>query len=151
MYQKVLIAYDSTPVSRSALREVLRIASRPLLEVHLGGVVHFPSEYTQGGDCAPGVVRASALAREEMEVSLRDAHRFLVDKGLKVTDHLLVGEPVDVLSDLANRLCTDLVILSHPRSRSFASRWWRGSFDKKLIERIRCGILIASDLNDELR
>jgi len=123
MYKKVLVAYDGTAASRSALSEVLRIVSAPLAEVHLAGVVHFPSEYMRGGDCARGVVRAGALAQEEMKGSLREAHEYLVDKGLNVTDHLLVGEPVDVLSDLADQLRIDVVILGHLRPTSFAMRW----------------------------
>jgi hypothetical protein len=38
----------------------------------------------------------------------------------------------------------ELLILGHPRSRSFAMRWWRGSVDAVLIERVRCSILVAS-------
>ena len=65
-------------------------------------------------------------------------------KGLKVIDHLVVGEPVDVLTKLVTELGIELLILGHPRSRSFALRWWRGSVDAVLIERVRCSILIAA-------
>ena len=59
-------------------------------------------------------------------------------------DHLVVGEPADVLTKLVSELGIELLILGHPRSRSFALRWWRGSVDAVLIERVRCSILIAS-------
>ena len=61
----------------------------------------------------------------------------------QVIDHLVV-EPVDVLTKLVTELGIELLILGHPRSRSFALRWWRGSVDAVLIERVRCSILIAS-------
>ena len=79
-----------------------------------------------------------------METDLKDAHALLAGKGLKVNDHLVVGEPVDVLTKLVSELGIDLLILGHPRSKSFALRWWRGSVDTMLIERVRCSILIAA-------
>ena len=40
----------------------------------------------------------------------------------------------------------DLLIIGHSRAKSFAMRWWRGSVDTMLIERVRCSILIAADV-----
>ena len=57
----------------------------------------------------------------------------------------VVGEPVDVLTKLVTELGIDLLILGHPRSKSFALRWWRGSVDAVLIERVRCSVLVAAD------
>ena len=39
----------------------------------------------------------------------------------------------------------DLVIVGHRRTKKFALRWWRGSVDSMLIDRVRCAILIAGD------
>ena len=72
-------------------------------------------------------------------------HALVAGRGLKVVDHLVVGEPVDVLTKLVSELGIELLILGHPRSKSFAMRWWRGSVDAVLIERVRCSILVASD------
>jgi hypothetical protein len=49
-----------------------------------------------------------------------------------------------VLTKLVSELGIELLILGHPRSKSFALRWWRGSVDTMLIERVRCSILIAA-------
>jgi nucleotide-binding universal stress UspA family protein len=62
-----------------------------------------------------------------------------------VTTHLQDGEPVDVISRLVETLGVDLVIVGHRRSKKFALRWWRGSVDSMLIDRVRCAILIAGD------
>ena len=37
------------------------------------------------------------------------------------------------------------LIVGHRRSKKFAFRWWRGSVDSMLIDRVRCSILIAGD------
>lgn len=142
MYRKILVAYNGTPESRSALDELVRFAPDPSAEVHLAGVVHYPSAYLLAGEYVPEV--ALADERDHMEVDLKDAHALLAGKGLNVIDHLVVGEPGDVLAKLVTELGIELLILGHPRTRSFALRWWRGSVDAVLIERVRCSILIAA-------
>ena len=142
MYRKILVAYNGTPESRSALDELVRFAPDPAAEIHLAGVVHYPSAYLLAGEYVPEV--ALADERDHMETDLKDAHTLLAGKGLNVIDHLVVGEPGDVLAKLVTELGIELLILGHPRTRSFALRWWRGSVDAVLIERVRCSILIAS-------
>ena len=46
---------------------------------------------------------------------------------------------------MVESLRIDLVIVGHRRSKKFALRWWRGSVDSLLIERVRCSILIAGE------
>jgi nucleotide-binding universal stress UspA family protein len=143
MYRKILVAYNGAPESRLALDEAVRIAPDASVEVHLAAVVHYPSAYLLAGEYVPEV--ALADEREHMEADLRTAHGVLAAKGINVIDHLVVGEPVDVLTKLVAELGIDLLILGHPRSKSFALRWWRGSVDAILIERVRCSILVAAD------
>jgi nucleotide-binding universal stress UspA family protein len=143
MYRKILVAYNGAPESRLALDEAVRIAPDASVEVHLAAVVHYPSAYLLAGEYVPEV--ALADEREHMEGDLRTAHGLLAAKGINVIDHLVVGEPVDVLTKLVAELGIDLLILGHPRSKSFALRWWRGSVDAILIERVRCSILVAAD------
>ena len=112
MYRKILVAYNGTPESRSALDEAVRMAPDPSVEVHLAGVVNYPSAYLLAGEYVPEV--ALADERDHMDADLKSAHTLLSGKGLKVTDHLLVGEPVDVLSKLVEELGCDLLILGHP-------------------------------------
>ena len=147
MYRKILVAYNGTPESRSALDEAARLAPDASVEVHLAGVVHYPSAYLLAGEYVPEV--ALADEREHMEADLKAAHAVLSAKGLKVTNHLVVGEPVEVITKLVSELSIDLLILGHPRSKSFAMRWWRGSVDAILIERVRCSILVAADIKPE--
>jgi nucleotide-binding universal stress UspA family protein len=143
MYRKILIAYNGTPESRSALDEAVRLAPDTSVEVHLAGVVHYPSAYLLAGEYVPEV--ALADEREHMVSDLKEAHAKLAAKGVNVVDHLVVGEPIEVMTKLVTELGIDLLILGHPRSKSFALRWWRGSVDTMLIERVRCSILIAAD------
>jgi nucleotide-binding universal stress UspA family protein len=80
-----------------------------------------------------------------MEGDLKEAANRLTERGFSVTTHLEDGEPVDVITKLCERLGVDLLIVGHRRSKKFAFRWWRGSIDSMLIERVRCSILVAGD------
>jgi nucleotide-binding universal stress UspA family protein len=143
MYRKILVAYDGSPESRLALGECIRLAPGPAAEIHLAGVVHDPSLYILAGEYVPEIALGDDQAR--VDADIKEAAAQLAAQGLRVTQHVVVGEPVTVLARLADELKVDLLILGHPRSKSFALRWWRGSTDAMLIERVRCSILIAAD------
>ena len=93
MYRKILVAYNGTPESRSALDEAVRIAPDPSVEIHLAGVVHYPSAYLLAGEYVPEV--ALADEREHMEADLREAHALLAGKGMNVVDQIKVGDKMN--------------------------------------------------------
>ena len=82
---------------------------------------------------------------EKCAADIKEAAGQFAAHGLSVTGHVVVGEPVTVIARLVEELEIDLLILGHPRSASFALRWWRGSTDALLLERVRCSILVAAD------
>jgi nucleotide-binding universal stress UspA family protein len=86
-----------------------------------------------------------AAEREKMSRELHAGAALLSGSGLTVTPHLEVGEPVSVIEQMANDLKIDLVIVGHSRHKPLTLRWWRGSTDTLLIEKLRCSLLVASD------
>jgi nucleotide-binding universal stress UspA family protein len=143
MYQKILVAFDGSPESRLAVDECSQLMQVSGREIHLVCVLHDPSPYLLAGEFVPEP--ALAIDRSRMEADLKEAASSLTARGFSVTTHLQDGEPVDVISRLVDSLGIDLVIVGHRRSRKFALRWWRGSVDSMLIERVRCSILVAGD------
>jgi len=105
--------------------------------------LHDPSPYLLAGEFVPEP--ALAVDRSRMEADLNQAAGTLTERGFSVTTHLQDGEPVDVISRMVESLGIDLVIVGHRRSKKFALRWWRGSVDSLLIERVRCSILVAGE------
>src|SRR2546430_15051100 len=112
MYRKILVAYNGTPESRLALDEAIRFAPDASIEVHLAGVVHYPSAYLLAGEYVPEV--ALVDEREHMEVDLKNAHALLAGHRLPALDHLVVVEPVDVLTELGAELHIDRLIPGLP-------------------------------------
>lgn len=68
----------------------------------------------------------------------------LTNAGLNVIPHLEIGEPVSVIEELAHELKVELVIVGHSRQKPMALRWWRGSTDTLLVEKLKCSLLVAS-------
>jgi len=143
MYQKILVAFDGSPESRLAVDECSHLMQVSGRQIHLVCVLHDPSPYLLAGEFVPEP--ALAIDRSRMEADLNQAAATLTGRGFAVTTHLQYGEPVDVISRLVESLHIDLVIVGHRRGKKFALRWWRGSVDSLLIERVRCSILIAGE------
>lgn len=143
MYQRILVAFDGSPESRVAVDECSHLMTVSGREIHLVCVLHDPSPYLLAGEFVPEP--ALAIDRSRMESDLNQAAAMLTERGFSVTTHLQDGEPVDVISRLVESLRIDLVIVGHRRTKKFALRWWRGSVDSLLIDRVRCSILVAGD------
>jgi nucleotide-binding universal stress UspA family protein len=142
MYRKILVAYNGTPESRPALHECIRLAPGPSAEIHLLAVVHL-SSYLMGEEYVPE--DAIAIEEQKMKQELAEGHALMAGAGLHVIEHLEVGEPAHVIGKLADELGIELVIVGHSRHQSWAMRWWRGSTDALLVEKVRCSLLVAAE------
>jgi nucleotide-binding universal stress UspA family protein len=148
MYRKILIAYNGTQGSRYALDECIRLAPGPTAEIHLLAVVIPPAPVLIGEYAAAVVINVEeemVAAKHEMERQLSIGHAHLADAGLNVIKHLEVGDPVNAISEVAEKLGIELVIIGHSRQQSWAARWWRSSTDTLLIEKVRCSLLLATN------
>lgn len=141
MFQKILVAYNDLPESRSALQACLQLAPGPSAEIHLVGVINVGTYLMAGEHVCETVLAAE---KYKIDQDMAACHNLLADTGLKVIDHLQAGEPVDVISALVEKLAIELVIVGHARNKPLALRWWRGAADANLVEKIRCNVLVAA-------
>jgi len=149
MYQTILVAYNGTPESRVALQECRRMALPKTTTIHLLAVVSPPPYLLVGEFAAAAVLSVEEgliVEKEKMEKELEAGAAMLAAGGLTVVPHLEVGEPVSVIEELAHDLQVDLVIVGHSRQKPASLRWWRGSTDTLLVEKLRCSLLVASGL-----
>jgi nucleotide-binding universal stress UspA family protein len=148
MYRRILVAYNGTPESKSALQECVRLAPGPSAEIHLLVVVNPPQSVVIGEYAMVSMVGIEddlAAEKKKMEQELEDGLAYLRQSGLTVRTHLEIGEPVPTIANLVDTLGIELVIVGHSRLQSLAMRWWRGSTDTLLVEKIRCSLLVAND------
>jgi nucleotide-binding universal stress UspA family protein len=146
MYRNILVAYNGTPESRSALEECVRLAPHSPTGIHLLAVIDpqptlLAGEF--GASAAYSQEEKMTIEKKKMSEDLSEGQVLLQNAGLDVITHLEVGEPADVIAELVTRLDIDLVIVGHPRHKSWAMRWWRGSTDALLIEKVPCTLMVA--------
>lgn len=146
MYRKILVAYNGTPESRFALEECIRLAPGSSAQIHLLAVAT-PMPIVLAGEFVAAVptVDEEEAERKAMGEVLAAGRKLLAEAGLNVITHLEVGEPVHVIADLVDQFNIDLVIVGHSRHKPLALRWWRGSTDSVLVEKVRCSVLVAAD------
>jgi nucleotide-binding universal stress UspA family protein len=141
MFQKILVAYNELPESRSALKACIRLDPGPSAEIHLLGIINVGTYLMAGEHVCEAVLAAE---KHKIDAELAASHAMLADAGLHVIDHLQAGEPVNVIGDLVERLGIELVVVGHSRQKPLALRWWRGTADGVLVEKIRCNVLVAA-------
>lgn len=146
MYTKILVAYNGTPESRLALQECIRLSPGPSAQIHLLAVIT-PTPIVLAGEFVAAVptIDEEQAERDAMTQVLEAGRKMLAEAGLSVTAHLEVGEPVNVIADMVNRYGIEIVIVGHSRHKPFAMRWWRGSMDAVLVDKIRCSVLVAAE------
>jgi nucleotide-binding universal stress UspA family protein len=148
MYRKILIAYNGSAESRSALQECVRLSPGAATEIHLLVVINPPQSAVIGEYAMVpmlGLEEDLLAEKSRMESELQTGLAYLNQAGLAVQSHLEIGEPVPVIAELVGELGIDLVIVGHSRHQSLAMRWWRGAKDALLVEKIRCSLLVACD------
>lgn len=154
MYRKILVAYNGTAESRSALQECIRLAPNSSAEIHLLAVVNPPPSVVIGEYAMVamiGIEDEILAEKKKMEHELSAGQAYLREAGLLVQTHIEVGEPVPTIANLVNQLGIELLIVGHSRHQSLAMRWWRGATDALLVEKIRCSLLVATDPKEDVK
>jgi nucleotide-binding universal stress UspA family protein len=141
LFQKILLAYNGSREGKSALLACAEIASFAHSETHLLAVAGMPSSMF----LTEGFLPEELLEEEKKRAQevLNEGTEQLRQKGFKVAGHLAVGEPVEEICRLATELKADLIVLGHKQKASFASRWWRGSVGKTVLDYAPCSIFIT--------
>lgn len=142
MFDRILVAYNESPESLAAMDACARMVELGHPTVHLAGVIHLGT-YLLAGEHICETVLSSEKTR--MEASLQEQAKRLAALGAQVHQHLEVGEPIDVIEQLVTRLKIQLVIVGHARNKPLSLRWWRGTADATLVEKLHCHILVAAD------
>ena len=141
MYKKILLAYDGSRESRTALREGALLAGRSGAEVVLLAIVPPLT--------SPDAMGAMMVTAKEHQAILDEGLERAKQIGLKVSGHIVAGEPIDAISAWAESTNADLVVVGH-RKRSLLERWWSGPSHATLSEQLNCSLLIClNEISDE--
>jgi nucleotide-binding universal stress UspA family protein len=142
MYKKILLAYDGTEEGRRALLTCSELGLFISAELHLLAVATMPSTMF----LTEGFVPEELIDTEKkrMQAVLDEGiTRMKERRGVEVSGHLAVGEPVEEIGRVAKELGCDLIIVGHKQHASLAKRWWQGSVSKSILDYSPCSVLIV--------
>ncbi|MHB1322403.1 MAG: universal stress protein [Acidithiobacillus ferrivorans] len=140
MFQKILVAYDSSPSSETALSQGGGLARLCQGELHLFGVI----VNTGGMAIGQAAGAEDVLGREGNAVrsSLDAVAGKLRAEGLRVVTQTAEGNPAEEISRYALQTGADLLIIGHIPHFSLG-HWLQGAVAKALLRELPCSILVA--------
>jgi nucleotide-binding universal stress UspA family protein len=141
MFNRILLAYNGSREGKSALLASAEIATFAKSEVHLLAVAGMPSSMF----LTEGFLPEELLEEEKKRAQevLNEGISQLQKGGFSAAGHLAVGEPVEEICRLAAEIKCDVIVVGHQQKASWASRWWRGSVGKSLLDCSPCSIYIT--------
>jgi nucleotide-binding universal stress UspA family protein len=142
MYKRILLAYDGSQSGQKALLECREVAGLANAELYLIAVSP-PAAALIGGEGYVYDARAEEEERSAFQRVLDDGLSQLRQEGRAAQGEVVVGQPVDEITEYAKRIKADLIVVGHRHLDSWAARWWRGSISKALIEHAPCSVLVA--------
>lgn len=140
MYRKILLAYDGSTYAAAALRQGAELAGLCGGELHLLGIVS-----TTGGFAiaqAAGPQDVWGLEQQHLQRAIEDAAKQIAGKCVSLVSVIREGDPATEIIAYAREIKADLAVIGHP-DRGVMARWFRGSTSTRLIQELRCSLLIA--------
>ena len=140
MFQKILVAYDGSPSSETALSQGGELARLCQGELHLFGVI----VSTGGMAIGQAAGAEDMLGREGNAIrsSLEDVAGKLRAEGLRVVTQTAEGSPAEEIARYALETGADLLIIGHIPHFSLG-HWLQGSVAKALLRELPCSILVT--------
>lgn len=142
MYQRILFTYDGSEAGQQMLWQCHELAHWSHAQLWLVAVkpprVAFPDReggfYTQELDI---------LQSRRVERVLQEGLCRLSAHGFQAQSALLHGESVHAISNFAQQIQADLIVVGHRHLARWAARWWAGALSGALIEHAPCSVLFA--------
>ena len=147
MYQRIVLAYDSTVEGRAALREGALLAKRCGAKVFLLAVLADTSALAFAEGAQVGVAESHM---ETYRAVLKEGLGMLQRLGVQAEGRLVKGDPAQQIGDFAREVRADLVVVGH-RRRSFLERWWSGASGAYIVDNLDCSLLVArTEVGDDM-
>ena len=142
MYKRILLAYDGSLSGQKALLNCQDLAQWSQAELALVAVLPLGIGLVAAEG---GVYDAGLLEHEKqtMQAVLDDGLQRLQKAGHQASGVLLMGDTVDEITDHAQKINADLIVVGHKHLDGWAARWWKSSVSKALIAHANCSVLVV--------
>jgi nucleotide-binding universal stress UspA family protein len=144
VYRRVLLCYDGTREGRRALRQGADVVLCMKADAYLLAICQ-----NLVATAIPEGVTATLAEQEDERARglLQEGIEWLRERGVTVKGSIEYGNAVDRISDAAQRLGADLIVLGH-KPRGTLARWWSESDEESLLERVNCSVLVATSVEE---
>jgi nucleotide-binding universal stress UspA family protein len=144
VYRRVLLCYDGTREGRRALRQGADVVLCMKAEAYLLAICQ-----NLVATAIPEGVTATLAEQEDERARalLQEGIEWLRERGVAVKGSIEYGNAVDRISEAAQRLGADLIVLGH-KPRGTLARWWSESDEESLLERVNCSVLVATAVEE---
>jgi len=142
VYKRIVLAYDGSESGQRALLDCQEIGQWSHAQLYLVAVMAPPMAMVAVDAWAYSPTSDSEEKAQYQSVLDVGVNR-LREAGLEVQGEVVIGNSVDEIVHVANRVRAELIVLGHKHLESWAARWWRGSVSKSLIEVAPCSVLIV--------
>jgi len=139
MFRSVLLCYDGTREARDALQTGAELVASLNAAAHVLVVGELTNTAWTLGHVTEATVE---LATDDCTRILSEGSTWLQARGIIAQHHIALGHPIDVIPRVAAQLKVDLVVVGHTQRRRWG-RWWAGSENLALSDRLDCSLLIA--------
>jgi nucleotide-binding universal stress UspA family protein len=143
MYKRIVLAYDGSECGQKALLDSHDIAQWSQAQMFLVAVMPNPTAAYVGLDSGAFVGVLEDEERQKYREILDDGLRRLAERGHAAQGELLIGDSVREVTNYANKVNADLIVVGHKHLESRAARWWRASSSPSLIEHASCSVLVV--------
>ena len=144
MYKRILLAYDGSESGQRALLDCQEIAQLNQSELFLVAVMPLTTPYVgfEGGVYESNPEEHEQLKQKYNNI-LSDGLARLTASANSAKGEVVVGESVDAITEFAQKINADLIVVGHKHLEGWAARWWRGSTSRSLIENAHCSVLVV--------
>jgi nucleotide-binding universal stress UspA family protein len=134
MFQKIVVAYDESPVAKRALASSIELAKRLNAQLHIVTVMADLPAYTAYAAAAdPSIPNILDEDRRAFYQILQQNLTALAESnGLTVTSHLLEGHNVDSLVHFLREQKSDLLVIGLHHHDLYIARLWSKVYELAL-------------------
>jgi nucleotide-binding universal stress UspA family protein len=143
MFRSIVVGTDGSSTARQAVREAVALAAA------LGASIELVSAYEpvagqrlrEEAREAPRDLQWMVNAREDVEVTLREAAEEAEAAGVSVATYAREGDPADAILDVAEERGSELIVVGN-KGMTGAKRFLLGSVPNKVSHHAPCSVLI---------
>jgi nucleotide-binding universal stress UspA family protein len=137
MFERILVAYDTSDQSESAFRNGLELAARFQAELLVLSIARPPEPPTR-------VELQAELesARQHYEEAFARLRAAASKRGVVIQTAVEVGHPAEQIVRIAERERSELIVMGR-RGKTKLERWMLGSVSERVLRYAHCPVLVV--------